>query len=352
MNPASKTVFCSVVILLIGCTPLQIQAQGLVTNVAIHIDRQDSGKQTPIQQQYLSLLRSADFGDEIVLLQKYFRNEVLNRAIVDAAVRGVNVLAVYRDELRPGCEKLIPLDSSIDCSEIFIRHEAVHHKSMVLHRLNGRSTAIIGSFNIRERHLNSPRAHTALSFDIESDNTFFGFYMAHAKRLLGIPSDVEENLTMATEGGGNMSFTFHPGKGKTLLGLLQRISECKGPLWLSYYRAVPDAFGKPIFERLGQLARQGCDVRFLLDRDKDNQVVEQELRSLGVSVHYPNEHDGKVTLGHKLVMVRSNGRLWLSQSSANLDQASHESQYNLTLQLNGDFPDIEKSLEAELRRYW
>lgn len=323
-----------------------------MSNIAIRINRQDSGEPTPIQHQYVTLIRSAAEGDEIVLLQKYFRNKVLNRAIVDAELRGVKVLAIYRDEFHPRCEDLISPADSIDCAGVFFRREHVHHKSMVLHRLNGSSTAIVGSYNLRERHATSPRVHTTLSFDIESDDVFFDFYKLHAEKILGLSGVDRTHLQMATEGGGSIAFTFHPSERRPLTDLLQAISGCDGPLWLSYYRVTADAVGKPVVDRLGQLVKQGCDVRFLLDRDQDNHAIGQQLRSHGIAVHYPDERDGKVTLGHKLLMVRFNQQLRLSQSSANINQQSHNSDYNLSIQLTGEFPEVERALEAEFQRYW
>ncbi len=76
------------------------------------------------------------------------------------------------------------------------------------------------------------------------------------------------------------------------------------------------------------------------------------MRSNGIAVHYPDERDGKVTLGHKLLMVRFNHQLRLSQSSANINQESHDSDYNFTIQLTGEFPEVEEALEQEFLRYW
>lgn len=347
----SKTLLCALAVV-VACAPRQTQAQPLVSNIAIHINRQDGGEPAPIQRRYETLIRSAAKGDEIVLLQKYFRNEVLNRAIVDAERRGVNILAIYRDEFHPRCEDLISPDDSIDCAGIFFRRERVHHKSMVLHRSNGNSTAIIGSYNLRERHATSPRVHTALSFDIESDDLFFAFYKLHADKILGLSGADRTHLQISTEGGGSISFTFHPSERRPLTDFLQAISRCDGPLWLSYYRVTADAVGKPVVDRLGQLVKQGCDVRFLLDRDQDNHAIEQQLKSRGIAVHYPDERDGKLTLGHKLLMVRFSQQLRLSQSSANINQESHDRDYNLSIQLTGEFPEVERTLEEEFLRYW
>ena len=346
----TRTVLGTLLILLVVDGP--VQARDLASNIAVHIDRQNNGSPTPIEQEYLSLIRSADGGDEIILLQKYFRNEVLNRAIVDAADRGVKVTGIYSDVVRPRCKDLLPPRSSIDCSQLFIRHGHVHHKSMVIHRTNGNTTAIIGSFNLRERHSSSPRAHTVVSFEVEADNAFFPFYKAHADNLQDIRTDTAPFLLLATERGGSMLFTVHPSERNPVEELLGNVSQCEGPLWLSYYRALPDAIGEPVISRLGELAERGCDVRFLLDRHRDNLAAEKRLQSLGVTVHYPDDHEGSVTLGHKIAMVRSGGRLHLIQSSANLDHTGHRCQYNLTMYLIGDYPAIEQALNRELSRYW
>lgn len=329
-----------------------IQARGLATNISLHIDRPEDSAPTPIHQQYLSLIRSANVGDEIVLLQKYFKNRILNQAIVDAAGRGVKVLAIYRDVTRPRCEDLLPQRNPVDCSQLFVRHPYVHHKSMVLHRINGNTTAIIGSFNLRERDQESPRAHTALSFDVESDDVFFSFYKAHAENIRNDRPSTPSFLSLATEGGGKISFTFHPSDRDPVQELLGNLDQCDGPLWLSYYRALPDAVGEPVFGRLEKLVESGCEVRFLLDRDRDNHDAERRLQSLGVAAHYPDEHNGRMTVGHKIVMVCSGKELHLIQSSVNLVHEHYLSQYNLTLYLTGDFPAIEQALDGELSRYW
>lgn len=350
MRVFARTVFRPLVILLVvGGTS---QAQDLATNIAIHIDRQSNQATTPIHQEYLSLIRSADSGDEIILLQKYFRNKVLNRAIVEAAGRGIKVLSIYRDAVKPRCEDLLPPRSSIVCSQLFIQRRHVHHKSMVLHRTNGNTTAIIGSFNLRERHTESPRNHTALSFDVKSDSAFFPFYKAHAESLRERRTATASFLSLATERGGRMFLTFHPSEANPVEKLLGKLSRCEGPLWLSYYRALPDDIGEPVFSRLGQLAGRGCDVRFLLDRHRDNHAAEKRLQSLGVNVRYPNDHEGTATLGHKIAMGHSGGHLHLIQSSANLHDTAHRNQHNLTLYLTGDFPAIEQALNRELFRYW
>jgi hypothetical protein len=223
---------------------------------------------------------------------------------------------------------------------------------MVLHRRNGNTTAIIGSYNLRERHKTSPRVHTVLSFDVEADDAFFPFYKAHADSLREIPLDSAKVLTLATERGGTMSFTFHPGEMNPVAGLLRNVSRCEGPLWLSYYRARPDATGEPVFGLLEELAGRGCDVRFLLDDHPKNRATERRLESVGIKAHYPKYAEGKRTLGHKVVMVRSGGRLHLIQSSANLNDTAHRDQANLTLYLIGDFPAIERALSREFSRYW
>ncbi len=329
-----------------------VDAQESVSNIVVHIDRHDHAAPTPIHRKYLSLIRSAERGDELIMLQKYFRNRAINQAIVDAAGRGVEVRGIYHDTVDPSCDDLLPPGSSIDCSQLFFQQRLVHHKSMVLHRRNSNTTAIVGSFNLRERNLESPRVHTALSFDVEADNTFFSFYKAHAKSLRGIRTDAAAVLSLATDGGGRMSLTFHPGEHNPVSGLLANMSRCEGPLWLSYYRAAPDDIGESVFARLGDLVARGCDVRFLLDRDRDNYAAAKRLQSLGVAAHYPEEYDGSLTLGHKIVMVRASDGLHLIQSSANLDRSHHRSQNNLTLYLTGDFPAIERALNRELSRYW
>lgn len=135
MRTLARTVSRTLVILLVVGGP--VQARDLASNIAVHIDRDRDRAPTPIHQQYLSLIRSANGGDEIILLQKVFRNKKLNRALVDAAGRGVKVTGIYRDDVRPRCEDLLPPRSSIDCCQLFIRNGHVHHKSMVLHRRNG-----------------------------------------------------------------------------------------------------------------------------------------------------------------------------------------------------------------------
>ena len=350
LRTLARTVSRTLVILLVVGGP--VQARDLASNIAVHIDRDRDTAPTPIHQLYLSLIRSANGGDEITLLQKYFRNKKLNRALVDAAGRGVKVTGIYRDDVRPRCEDLLPPRSSINCSQLFIRNGHVHHKSMVLHRSNGNTTAIVGSFNLRERHRTSPRVHTVLSFDVETDDAFFPFYKAHADSIRDIPTDSATFLTLATEGDGRISFTFHPNESNPVADLLGNVSRCEGPLWLSYYRAQPDAIGEPVFSLLGGLAERGCDVRFLLDRHRKNRATERRLRPLGVTVHYPDYPEGRRTLGHKIVMVRSGGRLYLIQSSASLNDKAHRNQHNLTLHLTGDFPAIEQALNRELSRYW
>ncbi len=350
LRTLARTVSRTLVILLIVGGP--VQARDLASNIAVHIDRDIDGAPTPIHQQYLSLIRSAIGGDEIIVLQKAFKNKTLNRALVNAAGRGVKVTGIYRDDVRPRCEDLLPPGSSIDCSQLFIRNGDVHHKSMVLHRRNGNTTAIVGSYNLRERHKKSPRVHTVLSFDVEADDAFFPFYKAHADSLREIPTDSAKVLTLATEREGRMSFTFHPGERNPVADLLRNVSRCESPLWLSYYRARPDATGEPVFGLLGGLAKRGCDVRFLLDRHRKNRATEKLLESVGVTVHYPDYPEGRRTLGHKIVMIRSGGRLHLIQSSANLNDTAHRVQHNLTLHLTGDFPAIEQALNRELSRYW
>lgn len=326
--------------------------QVVINSISLHVDSHENAAPTPIQQEYLSLIRSAAGGDEIILLQKYFRNRAINQAIVDAAGRGVDVTGIYRDIVRPSCPELLRPGSSLDCDRMFIRRPHVHHKSMVLHRGNGDTSAIIGSYNLRERHRSSPRVHTALSFDVAADTAFFPFYKAHAEFLRGSRADAASSLVLATESGGKMALTFQPGAANPVAGLLAGISTCDGPLWLSYYRAVPDEIGEPIFHRLGDLATGGCDVRFLLDRDPDNHAAAKRLQSLDVTVRHPGEPAGPFTLGHKVVMVHSGDNLHLIQSSANLDRAHHRDQFNLTLYLTGNFPAIERQLSRVFSEYW
>jgi hypothetical protein len=332
-------------------------ALGTPRGFELHIDQdRHRGRTTPIAKLYLREVARAAKGDRLIILQKSLAQPELNRALVAAARRGVDVRGVYRDKLKPGCDEFSDTPDQAACRRIFQKSAHPHHKSMLVLRSNGAVRAIVGSYNTRKQKKNAkkPRTHTAIFFEVPSGQRLFAFYESEALRLLGRKTREWTQLSLPIP-RGEMVLTMHPSNANPVLRLLNRVRSCEGnALRLSYFGAEADAaIGAPIIARLRKLRRQGCKVKFLLDKKKGNAGAFAALREAGVAARVPTFPSGKAILGHKLVLSRSGDDVQIIQSSANLSGSHHRKKHNLTLYLRGArFASLHEALRRELKRYW
>lgn len=319
-------------------------------DLAITIDRDIDTAPTPINQLYVSEIASTVAGDRIISYQKYFNSEPMNAALVEAARRGVDVLGIYRDSVEPSCESLLEAGDTIDCDALFINSSDAHHKNMMILRADGTVRGIVGSYNPRLRNVSDPRVHTVLTFTVSDGESVFDFYAAEAERLQGGSPAQPVTMSMPIDGGGDLELSFHPGSGNRVLDLLNSINSCDSTLWLSYFVALGDSIGGPVFDRLEELIDSGCDVRFLLD--KGNTLVRLALLARGIDARIANFMTPDGTLGHKIVLVQSGGEYHLIQSSANLEIFGFNLSHNLTAYVRAPSLPLVADIEAELSRYW
>ena len=322
----------------------------VASQLMLTIDRDIDPDPTPINQLYLAEIQTTTVGDRIALLQKYFRNPAINTALVEAARRGVQVVGVYGDDVDPSCESLLQTGDTIDCDTMFQRSIQSHHKNMMILKSDGRARGIVGSYNLRERSTDSPRVHTVASFEVANGQGLFDYYYGEVERLTGSMSTQPKQMSVPISGGGVLDFTFHPHPSNTVLELLNDVTTCRGTLWLSFYGALADSVGRPVFDRLGDLHDGGCDVRVLLDPGAT--LAELSLRGRGVPVQFPEFPFGDGTLGHKIALAHSGGETQLIQSSANLSGAHFNILHNLSLRIRAPSLPFAAELEAELLRYW
>jgi hypothetical protein len=323
----------------------------------VHIDQDGHrGPTTPIACLYLREIARTRAGDKLIILQKNLTQPQINRALVEAAMRGVEVIAVYRDSLNPACMAFQTPEQRTACGQIFKKSPHPHHKSMMVLRGDGTACAIIGSYNTRRQKAGEkrPRTHTALFFAVPQGRALFAFYQAEADRLLGRPTRFPKTLTLHTR-LGIMKFIMHPERTSPALELLNNITVCQNTtIGLSYYNALPDSHIRlPVFAKLHDLRTRGCRVRILLDANEANKPAYQKARQLHLDVRWAKFPTSAATLGHKLVLARALNEAHIIQSSANLSASHHLQKHNLTLYLRGQgFLLIHQTLERELNRYW
>jgi hypothetical protein len=325
-------------------------ASPLAHDLALVVDADVDVAPTPINQAYVSAIDSTQAGDRILSFQKYFHSEPVLVALLDAARRGVEVRGLYRDELEPACESLLEPGDAIDCDALFVNAPKAHHKNMMVLRADGSLWGLVGSYNPRVRSDSSPRVHTVLTFVVDEGQELFDFYEAEAARLTGEEVAASTRLTVAVQGGGELAFTMHPGPASPALDLLDAIGACEGTLWVSYFNALADTVGAPVFDRLEELVDEGCDVRVLLD--EANALARLSLLTRGVPVQFPTFPAGGGTLGHKIVSVVSGGETHLLQGSANLDVFNHGVSHNLTVYARVPASPLTQAIDDELSRYW
>jgi hypothetical protein len=341
------------VVFLVAGLPLtafaQTEPQPVARNFVLVIDRDDSPAPTPINTAYWNAITATRQGDEILAFQRYFRNERINAALIAAAARKVQVKAIYREALDPPCSSLLPSERTL-CDGIFVQSSLPHHKNMMILHSGGTAHAVIGSYNPRERTLSEPRIHTVLTFDIVNGGSVFDYYRGEADRLLRLPTTQPLAMSVDVEGGGIVQLQMHPADAHPMLDMLNAITTCESPLWMSFYGASNSTISTRVYDRLRAPKDAGCDVRVLLYAD--NADARCALEARGVPVQFPTYPVGTALLGHKLLMVRSGSDLHLIQSSANLNQSQGQT-HNLTLYLRAPgLHTIQTELEAELNRYW
>lgn len=328
----------------------QLLNSPIARNFVLVIDSDNSPEPTAINSAYWNAINYTEEGDEILTFQKYFRNARINKALIDASVRGVKVMGIYRDELEPPCS-IFPQNEKTHCDDIFVQSPLPHHKNMMILHSDGLVQAIIGSYNLRERSITEPRIHTILKFDIVNGHPVFDFYSGEAERLLGLTTTQPLDMNIAVEGGGTAKLQMHPSNFHPILDMLNSITTFESTLWMSFYSVSDDTIATLVYDKLKALNDAGCDVRVLLYAD--NLDGKRALEDRGVPVQFPNYPVGKGMLGHKLLMIRSGGNLHLIQSSANLTESHYKKVHNLTLYLCAPgLNNIQADLEAEFNRYW
>jgi len=330
-------------------SPLSLNSP-IARNFVLLIDSDNSPEPTPINTAYWNAINLTEAGDEILTLQKYFRNERINKALVEASIRGVNVKGVYRDELEPPCNTLIS-NEKLHCEKIFVQSPLPHHKNMMILHSDGLVQTIIGSYNLRQGTITEPRIHTALQFDVVNGRSVFDFYSGEAERLLGLSTTQPLSMSINVEGGGTVKIQMHPSDVHPVLDMLDEITTFESALWVSFYRVSDDTIATLVYDKLKVLNDAGCDVRVLLFAD--NLDGKRALEDRGITVQFPTYPVGRAMLGHKLLMIRSGGNLHLIQSSANLPDSHYKKEHNLTLYLCAPgLINMQADLEAEFNRYW
>jgi hypothetical protein len=323
----------------------------VASNFALHVDRDVDPAPTPINQLYLAEIGATAAGDHIVSLQKYFRNEPITSALLDAARRGVQVETVYMQDVDPSCQALRLPGDTFDCSTMFRWGVLCHHKNLMALSTSGVLRAIVGSYNLRVRSTASPRVHTALSFDVANGQPVFAWYQGARQRLLTGSSSQPPSLTIATASGGELTLSLPSTLLNPVRDMLAGLPGCDGTLWVSYFGVAPDTTGVPVFNELERLVAAGCDVRVLLDED-ESAGAKAALDSRGIPARFPTYPAGNATLGHKLVYAEYAGETYLLQSSANLT-ALDVLAGNLTATLRApELPTIRGVIDSELSRYW
>lgn len=322
----------------------------LAHDLTLVVDRDVDPAPTPINQAYVAAIDATQAGDRILSFQKYFKSAPVIGSLIDAARRGVDVLGLYRDEVEPTCESLLAPDDVVDCDALFVEASETHHKNIMIERADGTVWGLVGSYNPRVRNTSSPRTHTALTFEVDDGAPLFAFYAAEAQRLQGTGDDPTSPLTVPVEGGGSLTFTMHPGPDSPAEALLDELDGCDDTLWVSYYGALADSVGAPVFDRLAELHDDGCDVRVLLDESAG--LARLSLLARGVPVQHPTFPAGGGTLGHKIVSVVRDGETRLLQGSANLDLIQHTVNHNLTVAVRVPGTELADVIDAELGRYW
>jgi len=302
------------------------------------------------------MLKQAALRSKLIILQKNLTQPRINHALIQARLRGVEVIAIYRDSLDPACMALQTPDQRAACGQIFKKSPHPHHKSMMVLTADGTVRAITGSYNTRKQKVGEkrPRTHTVLFFKMPRGRILFEFYRAEANRLLGQPPRFSKTLAFRTR-LGMMKFVMHPSRTNPVLELLDNISVFQNTtIWLAYFTAVPDAqIGLPVFNKLRSLRRCGCRIRILLDANRANRAAYDKLRQLHLDVQWAKFPTGAATLGNKLVLARTDNDVHIIQSSANLSASHHLQKHNLTLYLRGrGFLPIYQKLEWEVKRYW
>ena len=327
--------------------------------LTVVVNRDDDVAPTPITQLYLDVIDSTVAGDEIVSLQKYFKNQGIIEALIAAVRRGVLVTAIYRDEVDPECDSLLGDGPAIDCAATFIEVADVHHKNLMVLKADGTVQAIVGSFNLRERSSNEPRVHTVLSFEVEPGSDVWSLYRGEADRLLSGIETGPMRVTLPAEDGGVLELTLHPDPANPPAELLAQVATCVAPVWLSYYVAFPDTVGTPVVDEVARLDAAGCEVRVLLQDDLLNNVMLGSMTLAGAEARTPDwtiDDDG--LLGHKIVAVDDGTTAWLIQSSANLTVVDHQTTpHNLTVSVQGPsaspvYSAMQAAVRDELNRYW
>ena len=323
----------------------------VASNFAVIINRDVDPAPTPINLAYNAAISATGPGDHIVSLQKYFKNEPITSALLDAARRNVSVDTVYMDEVDPTCSSLLEPGDTIDCSTMFQKSPLCHHKNMMILRANGSLQAIVGSYNLRRRSSSQPRVHSVLAFDVGDGQSVFDWYQGAAERLLTGSSTQPLRMTVPTDSGGELSLSLSPAPFNPVLEMLEGIASCDGIVWMSYYDAGNDTTGGPVFNELERLVDLGCDVRVMVDEETAPlALVALQLR--GIPARFPTFPAGSGTLGHKIVLADSAGETHFLQSSANLTFYDVLIG-NLTAYLRAPtMPAVREVIETELLRYW
>jgi hypothetical protein len=336
---------------------LAVMAHAEPSGFEIHIDQDvHRGPTTPIARLYLREIARTRAGDKLIILQKNLTQPRINLALIQARLRGVEVIAIFRDNLNPACMALQTPGQRAACGQIFKKSPHPHHKSMMVLTTDGTVRAIVGSYNTRKQKAGEkrPRTHTVLFFKMPRGRALFAFYEAEANRLLSRPARLPKILTLRTR-RGVMKFTMHPDRTNPALELLNNVSGCQSTtIWLAYYNALPDAqIGLPVFNKLQNLRRRGCRIKILLDANRVNRAAYDKLRQLNLEVRWARFPTGVATLGNKLVLAKTGDDVHIIQSSANLSASHHLQKHNLTLYLRGrGFLSIYQTLEREVSRYW
>ena len=323
----------------------------VASNFAVIINRDVDPAPTPINLAYIAAISATGPGDQIVSLQKYFKNEPITSALLEAARRDVSVATVYGDEVDPTCSSLLEPGDTIDCATMFQKSTFCHHKNMMILRADGSLHAIVGSYNLRRRSSSQPRVHSVLAFDVGDGQSVFEWYQGAAERLLTGSSTQPLRMTVPTDSGGELSLSLSPAPFNPVLEMLEGIASCDGIVWMSYYDAGNDTTGGPVFDELERLVDLGCDVRVMVDEETAPlALVALQLR--GIPARFPTFPAGSGTLGHKIVLADSAGETHFLQSSANLTFYDVLIG-NLTAYLRAPtMPAVREAIETELLRYW
>jgi hypothetical protein len=323
----------------------------VASNIAFHVNRDVDPAPTPIHQLYTATIETAGEGDRIAALQKYFRNEPITRAVLDAARRGAQVETVYRADVDPSCEALQQAGDTFDCAAMFRKSFLAHHKNLMVLRGDSDVLALVGSFNLRVRSTSKPRVHSAVSLEVAGGLSLFEWYLAVADEMLTGTEPASDAVQLPIDGGGTLTFSVPSSSRKPVRDMLAPLSGCDGTLWMSYFGAADDSVGGPVFDELERLLQTGCDVRVLLDEEQ-SPIGKLALESRGVPVRFPTFPAGSALLGHKLVFAEHDGEMFLMQSSANLTAADVLIS-NLTATVQApQSATIRDTVDAELERYW